>query len=230
VTVVAFLASVASAHDVTGVEVDCSAAKVHFADFPTQGVSVHILVQVAYVWVVKDAIVDKNTSEVSVDITWATARLTGQTSGVNVDVTWTLYGDQHVHESTSVKCGIPATTTTSASTSTSTSSSSSTTSTTVAPTTGTQIFQVEFRECHILHVGYQHIPAGTTVHWEVFQSGKSLATGQWIVPTGGGLHFLNMQIGTSFNPDPAKRKGLVNFSWTANNTSYVYSAVRATNC
>jgi hypothetical protein len=214
--------SVASAHVVTGVEVDCSTAKVHFSQFPSQGVPVHIVVQVAYVWVVKDVVVDKDTTEVTVDITWATARLTGQTSGVNIDATWTNFGDQHVHEHTSVKCGTPPTT------STSTSTSTSTTSTTIAPTTGTQIFQVEFRECHILHVGYEHIPAGTVVHWEIFQSGKSLATGSWVAATGGGLHFLNMPIGKSF--DPSGHKGAVRFSWMAGGKSYTYAVVRATNC
>jgi uncharacterized membrane protein len=222
VFVVLGLASVASAHDVTGIDVDCSTVKVHFADFPGGGVPVHIVVTVAYVWVVKDVNVDKNTTEVSVDISGATARLTGQTSGVWVDATWTNFGDQHVHEVTSVKCGEPPTTTTSTSTST------STTSTTVAPTTGTQIFQVEIRDCHLLHVGYEHIPAGTTVHWEVFMSGKSRGTGQWVAATGPGLHFLNMPIP---DPFPKTGKALVNFSWTANGTSYTYSVVRlATTC
>jgi hypothetical protein len=66
------------------------------------------------------------------------------------------------------------------------------------------------------------------VHWEVFQSGKSLATGQWVAATGGGLHFLNMPIGKSFNP--AGHKGAVKFWWTVGATSYTYSAVRAVNC
>jgi hypothetical protein len=229
VGIVVGLASVASAHDVTGTDVDCSAVKIHFANFPGHGVPVHIVVVVNYLTAVKDVTVDKNTSEATVDISAFTAPMFGNTSAVWIDVTWTNYGDQHVHEVQSVTCGVRPTTTTKSSTSTSSSTSStSTTSTTIQGNPTGKIFQVEFRACHLLHVGYQRIPGGTIVSWRIRQGGREIAVGSFVAVAGKGYHFMSQDIGTRFDPDV--HKAGVTFTWTAGGVSYVYDAVRATGC
>jgi hypothetical protein len=103
-----------------------------------------------------------------------------------------------------------------------------TTTTTMVSAVGTQIFQVEFRNCHVLHVGYQRIKAGTAVHWVISQQGHTLATGQFVTVAGKGYHFLSMPMSQRFAPTP--RKGLVVFSWQVGSTAYHYSAKRATDC
>ena len=236
VAFVVMLASVASAHDVTGVEVDCSKATVHFDDFPTQAVVVHIVVHVAFVSTSMDFNVDVNVHEAVVPLTGVTFNMKGHTSLVLVDATWTNYGDQHVHAETHITCGTkPPPTTTSTTmkptttTKSSTTTSSSTTSTTVKGTVvGTQIFQVEFRDCHVLHVGYQRIPAGTVVHWQVSQGGEEVATSQFIAVAGDGFHFLSQDIGKRFTVEP--RKAHVHFWWEQRGVSYVYDASRYTEC
>src|SRR3954470_14121559 len=85
-------ATAASAHDVTGVDANCSTVTVHFANFPTAAVLVHIDVQVgAEPAILDDVPVDKNTSDVAINISAATAGLMGASAAVDVDITWTNF-------------------------------------------------------------------------------------------------------------------------------------------
>ena len=63
-----------------------------------------------------------------------------------------------------------------------------------APAGAADIFQVEFRRCDRLHVGYQNFPDGTVVHWSVTQGGGHVATGAFVTGRGGGYHFLNAKL------------------------------------
>ena len=111
-------------------------------------------------------------------------------------------------------------------TTTSTSSSTSTTTTTVV--TGDQFFQVEFRDCHVLHVGYERFPPRTVVHWKVYQSHKLFDVGQFVTPAARGYHFGSMRLARRFAMPP--RKAEVRFSWKIRGTAYTYFAYRATEC
>jgi hypothetical protein len=241
------LASAASAHDVTGVTATCSTVTVHFVDFPTAGVPVHIIVQVgAEPAIVDDVTVNSTTTDVGVDISAATAGLGGVTTAVDVDVTWTNYGPQHVHDTTSVTCGgattttsttiessttattstTQATTTTTRSTTTTTTMPPTTTTTTIAPLVGTQIFQVEFRACHLLHIGYQHFPGGTVVHYSVKQNGTHFVGGNIVTQPGKGYHFTTVSLGKYFTAAKAD----VHFFWKINGVLYRYFVRRSTDC
>jgi hypothetical protein len=246
------LASAASAHDVTGVTATCSTVTVHFVDFPVAGVPVHINVQVGVEpAIVDDVTVNSTTTDVSIDISAATAGLGGVATPVDVDVTWTNYGPQHVHETTSVTCGsattttsttiessttlattstTEATTTTTRATTTTTRSTTTTmpptTTTTIPSRVGTQIFQVEFRACHLLHIGYQQLPGGTVVHYSVKQNGTYFAGGNIVTQAGKGYHFTTVSLGKNFTA----RKADVHFFWKINGVLYTYFARRATDC
>jgi hypothetical protein len=115
---------VASAHDVSDIEVDCTHVTVHFRDFPEDGVSVHIAATVeGHAELGTDAMISGSMSG-SLNISSATSALAGATAKVDVDVTWSYHGDHHEEGTFHVTCGTATTTTTHA-----------TTPTTVAPTT-----------------------------------------------------------------------------------------------
>jgi hypothetical protein len=222
-------ATSASAHEVTGVDVTCTTATVHFAEFPNVAVPVHIVVQVG----AEPAIVD----DVNVDAT----------APVDIDVTWTNFGAQHVHSSTTVTCGTAtttsttiestttmATTTTTAATTTTT-TMPRTTTTTIPPTTttttvpqvkGKQIFQVEFRACHLLHIGYEHLPAGIAIHYSVKQGHTHFVGGNIVTQAGNGLHFATASLGKNFT----QNKATVHFYWKLGGKVLTYAVSRSTDC
>lgn len=244
VTFIVAFATAASAHDVTGVSATCSTLTVHFHDFPNPGVPVHIVVQVGAAPVItQDDVVSAGTGDVGVDISAATAGLAGATAAVVVDVTWTNFGAQHVHDTTSVTCGTSTTSTMKATTSTTRSTTTTmpkttttsttmapttTTSTTIAPVRGVQIFQVEFRYCRVLHVGYEHIPAGTVIRYRIWQARKLQDWGQFVTVGGKGFHFTSVKMKKHFSKHSTK--GAVNFFWSVNGTPYKYTAIRNTGC
>jgi hypothetical protein len=237
------LATAASAHDVTGVTATCNTVTVHFADFPKVAVSVHINVQVGVVpAIVEDVLVNATTTDVGVDISAATAGLAGVATPVDVDVTWTNFGPQHVHKTTSVTCGTATTTSTKATTttksttttkatttttrSTTTTTMPRTTTTTIAPVAGKAIFQVEFRACHLVHIGYHHLPGGILLHYSVKQGHAHFAGGNFLIEGGKGYHFQSASLGKNFTV----RKATVHFFWKVNGTIYSYFVSRTTDC
>lgn len=95
---------------------------------------------------------------------------------------------------------------------------------TPAPADATSIFQIEFRHCDTLHVGYKHFPAGTVVHWSVSQHARTLGTGQFVTAPGPGLHFYSVKLPAPLDPHP---KGSVTFVASVNGQEFRMTAGRA---
>ena len=96
------------------------------------------------------------------------------------------------------------------------------------PPTKANIFQVEFRHCINLHVGYNFFAPGTLVHWNVTRQGRVVSRGQFRALGGKKLHhFLTQPLGVTLphNPD-----GSAHFTWTVNGADYSYNATRAPGC
>src|SRR5712672_653477 len=64
------------------------------------------------------------------------------------------------------------------------------------------IFQVEFRRCNRLHIGYENFPEGTVVRWSVSQHGRGVATGHFVTRAGAGYHFLSAPLRPLLQPNP----------------------------
>ena len=128
----------ASAHEVTSITADCYRVTVQFSGFPEAGVTVHIAVVVSgHAPITSDVLVTSETSEAHVDISAATANLSGASANVDVDVTWALDGPQHAHETLNVTCGTATTTTTTTAPTTSTTGGNVTSTTANTETTTT---------------------------------------------------------------------------------------------
>ncbi|HEY5077698.1 MAG TPA: hypothetical protein VIJ48_09355 [Acidimicrobiia bacterium] len=95
---------------------------------------------------------------------------------------------------------------------------------TPAPADAASIFQIEFRHCNTLHVGYKHFPAGTVMHWSVSQQARTLATGHFVTAPGPGLHFYDVKLATPLDPHP---KGSVTFVASVNGQEFQMTAGRA---
>jgi hypothetical protein len=91
---------------------------------------------------------------------------------------------------------------------------------------GTQIFQVEFRACHLLHIGYEHLPGGIAIHYSVKQGKVHFVGGNIITVAGKGLHFATASLGKNFT----KNKATVHFYWKVNGKVLTYAANRSTDC
>lgn len=140
----------AYAHDVTGIDVNCTEVTVHFSGFPTDGVMVHIAADVAGHGTATGDLLVKGVMTGTVNIAGETSALFGATAAVDVDVTWTFEGPQHVHETANVTCGTATTTTTHATTTT---THPSTTTTTTAPATTTTSVAVGGETTTTVHTG-----------------------------------------------------------------------------
>jgi hypothetical protein len=126
----------AFAHEVTGIDVNCTDVTVHWSGFPEAGVSVHIAVQVEGVGsTATDVMVDHNSSETQLSIAALTNQLNGASGTVDVDVTWTFEGPQHVQDTAHVTCGTAPTTTSTVGSSGSTIAATTTTTAPAATTT-----------------------------------------------------------------------------------------------
>jgi hypothetical protein len=92
------------------------------------------------------------------------------------------------------------------------------------PAGATSIFQIEFRHCDTLHIGYKHFPAGTILHWSVNQHGRGVATGQFVTAPGTGMHFDSAKLPTPLDPHP---KASVTFVATIDGHEFRMTAGRA---
>jgi len=92
------------------------------------------------------------------------------------------------------------------------------------PADATSIFQIEFRHCDTLHIGYKHFPVGTVLHWSVNQHGRDVATGQFVTAPGPGMHFDSAKL-----PAPLDRlpKPSVTFVATIDGREFRMTAGRA---
>ena len=110
--VVAFgWSDVASAHYVSGIDVTCDDVTLNFAQFPSEGVTVHIAATVEGQGTVATDLLVHDDMSAQLNISSATSALAGATASVDVDATWTFEGPQHVHDTFSVTCGSTTTTT-----------------------------------------------------------------------------------------------------------------------
>src|ERR1700682_4245796 len=92
------------------------------------------------------------------------------------------------------------------------------------PADAAVIFQVEFRQCNRLHVGYKNFPEGTKVRWSVSQHGRRLATGHFVTHAGAGYRFLRAKLRPFLLPDP---KASVTFAAAINGRQFRTTAGRA---
>ncbi len=88
----------------------------------------------------------------------------------------------------------------------------------------TSIFQIEFRHCDTLHLGYKHFPVGTILHWSVNQHGRDVATGQFVTAPGPGMHFDSAKLPAPLDPHP---KASVTFVATIDGREFRMTAGRA---
>jgi hypothetical protein len=93
------------------------------------------------------------------------------------------------------------------------------------PADAAVIFQVEFRQCNRLHVGYENFPAGTVVRWSVSQHGRGVATGHFVTRAGAGYHFLSARLRPFLQPKP---KASVTFAAVINGRQFRTTAGRTT--
>ena len=132
------LSGPAFAHEVTGIDVDCTNVTVHWSGFPDAGVSVHIAAEVEGIGSTStDVMVDHNSTQTQLSIAALTSQLNGASGTVNVDVTWTFQGPQHVQATEHVTCGTAPTTTSTVGSSGSTIAPTTTTTTTMPASTTT---------------------------------------------------------------------------------------------
>jgi len=86
------------------------------------------------------------------------------------------------------------------------------------------IFAVTFKNCSVLHVGYNRFQNGTVVRWAVSSNGYGQVASGSFVAVGGGtagsktFHFVDEPLGTTLHPDPVHSH--VHFTW-ANGGKYV---------
>ncbi|MDQ1381438.1 MAG: hypothetical protein QOJ71_2157 [Actinomycetota bacterium] len=79
------------------------------------------------------------------------------------------------------------------------------------------IFAVTFKNCSLLHVGYNRFKDGTVVRWTVSSNGfGQVASGSFTAIGGGSagsktFHFLTQPLGTTLHPDPVHSH--VHFTW-----------------
>jgi len=74
------------------------------------------------------------------------------------------------------------------------------------------IFQVEFRQCVVIHVGYRDFPAGAVVSYVVRQNGAVNSRGRFRTQGGGNTyHFLNLRLAHALTPG---RKASATFNGT----------------
>jgi hypothetical protein len=64
-----------------------------------------------------------------------------------------------------------------------------------------EIFQIEFRNCILVHFGYRFFPPGEVVNWEVRQHGKFVDSGSFVALGGREYHFLNIRMRQPLDPD-----------------------------
>jgi hypothetical protein len=88
----------------------------------------------------------------------------------------------------------------------------------------TSIFQIEFRHCDTLHIGYKNFPAGTILHWSVNQHGRDVATGQFVTAPGPGMHFDSTKLPAPLDRHP---KPSVTFVATIEGREFRMTAGRA---
>ena len=88
----------------------------------------------------------------------------------------------------------------------------------------TSIFQIEFRHCDTLHIGYKNFPVGTILHWSVNQHGRDVATGQFVTAPGPGMHFDSTKLPAPLDRHP---KPSVTFVATIDGREFRMTAGRA---
>ncbi len=88
----------------------------------------------------------------------------------------------------------------------------------------TSIFQIEFRHCDTLHIGYKNFPAGTILHWSVNQHDRDVATGQFVTAPGPGMHFDSAKLPAPLDRHP---KPSVTFVATIEGREFRMTAGRA---
>jgi hypothetical protein len=93
-----------------------------------------------------------------------------------------------------------------------------------APAGATSIFQIEFRHCDTLHVGYKHFPFGTVVRWSVSQHARGVGAGRFVTAPGPGMHFYSVKLPTPLDPHP---KASVTFVAAVNGKEFRMTAGRA---
>jgi hypothetical protein len=103
---------VASAHHVSGIDVNCEYVTVNFSEFPAAGVNVHIAATIQGQETLATDVLTHDEMTAQLAIASATSALAGASATVDVDVTWTYEGPQHVHDTFTVTCGSSSTTTT----------------------------------------------------------------------------------------------------------------------
>ena len=86
------------------------------------------------------------------------------------------------------------------------------------------IFQIEFRHCDTLHIGYKNFPVGTILHWSVNQHGRDVATGQFVTAPGPGMHFDSAKLPAPLDRHP---KPSVTFVATIDGREFRMTAGRA---
>jgi hypothetical protein len=110
--VVAFgWSGVASAHFVSGIDVNCDDVTLNFAQFPSEGVTVHIAATVEGQGALATDVLVQGDMSAQLNISSATSALAGASANLDVDATWNFEGPQHVHEAFSVTCGSSTSTT-----------------------------------------------------------------------------------------------------------------------
>jgi hypothetical protein len=93
-----------------------------------------------------------------------------------------------------------------------------------APAGAASIFQIEFRHCGTLHVGYKYFPVGTVVRWSVSQHARGVGTGRFVTAPGPGMHFYDVKLPTPLVPHP---KASVTFVAAINGKEFRMTAGRA---
>jgi hypothetical protein len=92
------------------------------------------------------------------------------------------------------------------------------------PAGASSIFQIEFRHCNTLHVGYKYFPVGTVMRWSVSQHARGLGTGRFVTAPGPGMHFYDVKLPTPLDPHP---KASVTFVAVLNGKEFRMTAGRA---
>jgi hypothetical protein len=72
---------------------------------------------------------------------------------------------------------------------------------TAPPAGAREVFQVEFRNCIVVHFGYRNFPPGEVVHWVVYQKGKFVDSGTFVAQGGRNYHFLNLRMRQPLDPE-----------------------------
>ena len=89
------------------------------------------------------------------------------------------------------------------------------------------IFDIDLRQCTLLHVGYQYFPANTQIVYAIRRNNTLKALGEITTVSGSGYHFLMKNLGTTL---PSGRTEAITFYWRIKGPFLRYTVTKNPGC